>query len=92
MLITLRTMSPQDLAAIKVWIDVHGTLEEQKVLMASLPSLPIGDAWFWSPGWPTDTGITLHMKHGIAKSDVDSPNLSVAQTAVRSFFDKWSAP
>ncbi len=56
-LITLRTMSPQDLAAIKAWIDVHGTLEQQKVLMASLPSLPIGDAWFWSPGWPTDAGI-----------------------------------
>ena len=56
-LITLRTMSPQDLAAIKAWVDVHGTVEQQKVLMASLPSLPIGDAWFWSPGWPTDEGI-----------------------------------
>jgi hypothetical protein len=25
--------------------------------MASLPSLPVGDAWVWSPGWPTDAGI-----------------------------------
>lgn len=57
MLVTLRTIAPQDLAAIKAWIDVHGTLEGQKILMASLPSLPIGDAWFWSPGWPTDQGL-----------------------------------
>jgi hypothetical protein len=25
--------------------------------MASLPALPVGDAWFWSPGWPTTDGI-----------------------------------
>lgn len=57
MLIVLRTIAPQDLSAMKAWIDVHGTLEEGKALMASLPSLPIGQAWFWSPGWPTDKGI-----------------------------------
>lgn len=57
MLIVLRTIAPQDLAAMKAWIDVHGTLEQGKELMASLPSLPIGDAWFWSPGWPTEAGI-----------------------------------
>lgn len=56
-LITLRTIAPQDLTAIKAWIDVHGTIEQQKTLLASLPSLPVGDAWFWSPGWPTDAGI-----------------------------------
>ena len=56
-LIALRVIAPQDLAAIKAWADVHGTIEEQKTLMSSLPSLPVGDAWVWSPGWPTDTGI-----------------------------------
>lgn len=57
LLIVLRTVAPQDLAAMKAWIDVHGTDEQGKELMESLPSLPIGDAWFWSPGWPTDKGI-----------------------------------
>lgn len=57
LLITLRTMSPQDLKAIEAWVDVHGTKAERDTLMESLPSLPIGDAWFWSPGWPTDVGI-----------------------------------
>lgn len=57
MLIVLRTIAPQDLAAMRSWIEVHGTLEEGKELMESLPSLPVGDAWFWSPGWPTAAGI-----------------------------------
>jgi len=57
MLVALRTIAPQDLAAMNAWVDVHGTLEQKKTLMDSLPSLPIGDAWFWSPGWPTTDGI-----------------------------------
>lgn len=57
MLVVLRTIAPQDLAAMKAWIDVHGTIEQGKELMDSLPALPIGDAWFWSPGWPTAEGI-----------------------------------
>lgn len=56
-LVALRTIAPQDLAAMNSWIDVHGTQEERKTLMESLPSLPTGDAWFWSPGWPTEEGI-----------------------------------
>ena len=57
MLVVLRTIAPQDIAAMKAWIDVHGTDEEGKTLISSLPSLPIGDAWFWSPGWPDEDGI-----------------------------------
>lgn len=62
MLVVLRTIAPQDLAAMKAWIDVHGTAEQGKELMESLPSLPIGDAWFWSPGWPTEAGIFIREK------------------------------
>lgn len=56
-LIALRTMSPQDLTALDDWVKVHGTPEQRVELFASLPSLPIGDAWVWSPGWPTLEGI-----------------------------------
>lgn len=56
-MIALRTIAPQDLKAMDAWIDVHGTVEQRAELMASLPSLPRGDAWVWSPGWPTDEGI-----------------------------------
>jgi len=50
-LVTLRTIAPQDRAAIDEWIKVHGAPEQRVQLMQSLPSLPIGTAWFWSPGW-----------------------------------------
>ncbi len=56
-LIMLRTISPQDLSALDDWIRVHGTPEQRDVLMGSLPSLPIGTAWVWAPGWPTPEGI-----------------------------------
>lgn len=56
-LVALRTIAPQDLAALDAWIDVHGTTEQRRELMESLPSLPVGDAWVWSPGWPTVDGI-----------------------------------
>lgn len=56
-LIAMRTIAPQDLAAMEAWIDVHGTPQERAILLASLPSLPTGDAWFWSPGWPSADGI-----------------------------------
>ena len=57
MLVALRTIAPQDLKAMQAWIDVHGSVEERDTLMESLPSLPVGVAWFWSPGWPTAVGI-----------------------------------
>jgi hypothetical protein len=60
-LIALRTIAPQDLAAMNAWIDVHGTVEQKKTLMESLPALPTGDAWVWSPGWPTADGIFKHV-------------------------------
>lgn len=50
-LIALRTIAQQDRDAIDAWVRVHGTPGECEALMASLPSLPIGTAWFWSPGW-----------------------------------------
>jgi hypothetical protein len=56
-MVAMRTIAPQDLAAMDAWIDVHGTPEQRAQLMESLPSLPRGDAWVWSPGWPTDEGI-----------------------------------
>lgn len=50
-LVVMRTIGPQDRNAIDDWIKVHGEPGQREELMASLPSLPIGTAWFWSPGW-----------------------------------------
>lgn len=50
-LITLRLIAPQDRTAIDEWVRVHGTADQREQLMQSLPSLDVGEAWFWSPGW-----------------------------------------
>lgn len=50
-LICLRIMSPQDRAAVGAWVDAHGTVTQKAQFMESLASLPVGTAWFWSPGW-----------------------------------------
>jgi hypothetical protein len=50
-LVAMRTIAPQDRDAVEAWVKVHGTVEQKAELMASLPSLEIGEAWFWSPGW-----------------------------------------
>lgn len=63
-LITLRTIAPQDRDAIDAWIKVHGTPEQREELMKSLPSLPIGTAWFWSPGW-----LDVFQRVGIRKRE-----------------------
>lgn len=48
---TLRMVHPRDIGALKEWIDVHAEPAQAKEMIDSLPSLPIGEAWFWSPGW-----------------------------------------
>lgn len=50
-LVALRTIAPQDRAAIEAWIQAHDAHGQRDEFMASLASLPIGTAWFWSPGW-----------------------------------------
>ena len=50
-LIALRTISPQDRKALEAWIEAHDAQSQRQEFMASLASLPIGTAWFWSPGW-----------------------------------------
>lgn len=50
-LVALRMIAPQDRKAIDEWVNVHGERDQRDRLMESLPSLSIGEAWFWSPGW-----------------------------------------
>lgn len=50
-LVPLRLSHPRDISAIKEWINVHAEPDQAKQVIASLPSLPIGTAWVWSPGW-----------------------------------------
>jgi hypothetical protein len=81
MLVALRTISPQDLKAMQAWIDVHGSIEERDTLMESLPSLPQGDAWFWSPGWPTKDGIFKRVHVCRSRRSIPARRRSPARSA-----------
>jgi len=50
-LIALRMTGPRDVAAIDEWVRLHAEEDQAVEVKRSLPSLPIGTAWVWSPGW-----------------------------------------
>jgi len=50
-LVCLRTVAPQDRKALDLWIQAHDSHDQREMFMESLAVLPIGTAWFWSPGW-----------------------------------------
>jgi Mn-dependent DtxR family transcriptional regulator len=50
-LVALRLVAPQDRTALDAWVRAHGVAEERDALQRSLPSLAVGEAWVWSPGW-----------------------------------------
>lgn len=70
-MIAMRTIAELDITAMMAWVDVHGTPEQAKVLKGSLPSLPTGDAWVLSPGWPDENGIFKRI-HGSSITTFDS--------------------
>lgn len=50
-LITLGLSHPKDIDAVMEWVNVHAEQKQAQKMIESLPSLPIGTAWIWSPEW-----------------------------------------
>lgn len=50
-LCAMRLVHPKDIDAVEEWVNVHADPKQAKEMIDSLPSLPIGTAWFWSPGF-----------------------------------------
>jgi hypothetical protein len=50
-LCAMRLVHPRDISAIQEWVNVHADPAQARQMIESLPSLPVGTAWFWSPGW-----------------------------------------
>lgn len=44
-----RLSHPLDIKAVKEWVDVHASAAASKSLVAGLPNLATGTAWFWTP-------------------------------------------
>lgn len=51
LLIVLQITGPQDRDAIKPWIEGNADPTEAKLVLGSLATLEVGEAWFWSPSW-----------------------------------------
>lgn len=51
LLVALRVVGVQDHKALTEWTSLHGTREQQRKMIDALPSLPTGEAFFWSPSW-----------------------------------------
>jgi hypothetical protein len=50
-LIALGVTAPQDVNTISEWVAQHAEEGQAREVRHSLPSLPVGQAWVWSPEW-----------------------------------------
>jgi hypothetical protein len=48
-LIAMRSVGPQDRKALREWVEHHAAEGDFENFINSLPSLPTGKAWLWSP-------------------------------------------
>ncbi len=48
-LLALRSVGPQDRKALQEWVEYHAAEGDFNKFLNSLPSLPTGEAWIWSP-------------------------------------------
>lgn len=53
LLVAMRIVHPLDAKTIMEWVEMHATKAEAAEMLKSLPTLPVGTAWFW---WPRDDG------------------------------------
>lgn len=59
-LFMLRTVSPQDRAAVKAWVETHS---ESSTIIESLPTLATGECWLWQPERGEPVRFRFRMRH-----------------------------
>ena len=88
-LVAMRLIAPQDRKAIGEWIDEWAQGHDAAGLTASLPSLPTGDAWVWSPELGhlerahCPLAATYDSGHVREQETPDLPAIDVAEIATR---------
>lgn len=100
-LVALRSIGPQDRKALEDWVSAHhmDNMEEtDKVLnefVASLPSLPTGTAWVWSPEFMNVFEKIKIRKRRTFHPDREKIGLTfsmpkISQVDVKSFVEKFT--
>lgn len=96
-LLALRSVGPQDRKALKEWVEFHSAEGDLDKFLESLPSLPTGEAWLWSPEFmETFQRIkirkreTFHPDREKLGSTFKMPEIK--QGDIQSFIDKFKTP
>lgn len=94
-LLAFRNIAPQDRKALKEWVEFHSAQGDFDKFMDSLPSLPTGEGWVWSPEF---LGVfekvkirkreTFHPDREKLGDKFEMPHLD--QIDVQSFIQKFS--
>ncbi len=94
-LLAFQNVSPQDRKALKDWVEYHAAEGDFEKFMDSLPSLPKGEGWIWSPEF---LGIferikirkreTFHPDREKLGDKFEMPQLE--QVDIQGFIDKFS--
>lgn len=91
-----RNVAPQDRKALKEWVEHHSADGDFDAFMASLPSLPTGEGWVWSPEFmgiferiKIRTRETFHPDREKLGSKFTMPEIT--QTDIQGFIEKFAA-
>ena len=94
-LLAFRNVSPQDRKALKEWVEAHSAEGDFDKFMDSLPTLPTGEGWIWSPEF---MGVfekikirrreTFHPDREKLGNKFEMPKLE--QIDIQSFIEKFS--
>jgi len=82
-LIQHRVKGAQDIEAFRLWVRYNQEEERVEEILQSLASLRVGEAWWWSPGWPDDKPIDLQRVQFLMPETFDSRATPKAGQKVR---------
>lgn len=93
-LLAFRNVAPQDRKALKEWVEAHSAEGDFNEFMASLPSLPTGEGWMWSPEFmEVFQRIKIRKRETFhpdrEKLGVDFKVPTISQTDIASFVDSF---
>jgi len=94
-LLAFQNVSPQDRKALKDWVEYHAAEGDFDAFMQSLPHLPKGEGWIWSPEF-----MNIFKKIKIRQRETFHPDReklgnkfempSLTQTDVQKFIEKFT--
>lgn len=94
-LLAFRNVSPQDRKALREWVEYHSAEGDFEKFMKSLPSLPTGEGWLWSPEFLNKferikirKRETFHPDREKLGEKFEMPRLE--QTDVQSFIERFA--